>query len=282
MKLYKIDTGNFKLDGGAMFGVVPKTLWSKVYPADENNLCNLSMRCLLIDTGGRKILIDTGIGNKQSDKFFSYYYLNGNHSLEASLHAVQITPADITDVILTHLHFDHCGGAVIKNTSGNFTPAFPNAAYWVGKQQWEWALEPNQREKSSFLKENFECLQKEGKLRFINKERHFCNGINLKFYNGHSQGMMVPFIEFHNRTLVFMADLIPTGAHIPESWICGFDTQPLISMKERKQFLTEALKKQYILFFEHDIQTECCTVKETEKGIRMDRSFAFEEIENLT
>ena len=277
MKIHKIETGNFKLDGGAMFGVVPKTLWNKVYPADENNLCNLSMRCMLVETDDRKILIDTGIGDKQGEKFFSYYYLNGTHSLNSSLQAVNIRYDAITDVILTHLHFDHCGGAVKKNKDGNYNLTFPNATYWVSRKQWQWAMHPNQREKASYLQENFELLQESGKLCFIDDGGSFAQGIELRLYNGHSEGLIIPFIQYKGRTLVFMADLIPTVAHIPESWICGYDTQPLVSMKERKQFLTEAWQHQYILFFEHDIANECCILQDTEKGIRMGRSFSFEE-----
>ena len=279
MKIHKIETGNFKLDGGALFGVIPKTLWNKAYPADENNLCNLSMRCMMIETGDRKILIDAGIGDKQSEKFFSYYYLNGSHSLDSSLQAVNIRFDVITDVILTHLHFDHCGGALRKNEAGNYNYTFPNATYWVSRKQWQWAMNPNQREKASYLKENFELLEESGKLRFIDEEGPFTQDIELRFYNGHSEGLIIPFIQYKDRMLVFMADLIPTTAHIPESWICGYDTQPLVSMKERKQFLTEAFQHQYILFFEHDINIECCTLQDTEKGLRMGKSFSFAEFQ---
>ncbi len=278
MRIYKIETGNFKLDGGAMFGVVPKSMWNKVYPADENNLCNLAMRCMLIETEDRKILIDTGIGNKQSDKFFSYYYLNGDGSLEKSLQSLTIKPEEITDVILTHLHFDHCGGAVKTTEDGKPVLTFPNADYWISQQQWEWAMNPNQREKASFLPENYELLKAKGKLRFVSKEGLFTEKIYLRFYHGHSHGLIVPYIQYKGHTLVFMADLIPTAAHIPESWVCGFDIEPLLSMEESKKFLTEALNHQYILFFEHDIDIECCTLKDTEKGIRMDWNFTFAEI----
>jgi glyoxylase-like metal-dependent hydrolase (beta-lactamase superfamily II) len=281
MKLYKIECGNFKLDGGAMFGVIPKSLWNKVYPADENNMCNLSTRCLLVETNKRKILIDTGLGNKQSEKFFSYYYLNGSFSLESSLSYAGFIREDITDVILTHLHFDHCGGAVKKNSAGAIELTFPNATYWVSGTQWHWAMEPNQREKASFLLENFELIERSGKLRFVDHETFFSKNIQLRFYNGHSEGLMIPFIDCKNHTLVYVSDLLPTTAHIPAAWTCGYDTQPLISMQEREAFLQEALNNDYVLFFEHDIFNECCTLKATDKGIRMDKSLTLNEFLGL-
>lgn len=277
MKLYKIECGNFKLDGGAMFGVVPKSLWNKVYPADENNMCNLATRCLLVETKDRKVLIDTGLGNKQSDKFFSYYYLNGSYSLDGSLSLSGYSREDITDVILTHLHFDHCGGAVSKTSDGKFEPTFPNATYWVSGAQWHWAMDPNPREKASFLIENYEALEQSGKLRFVDQETFFSKNIQLRFFNGHTEGLMIPFIDCKNHTLVFTGDLLPTAANIPTSWVCGYDTKPLISMQEKEAFLQEALSNNYVLFFEHDIYHECCTLKSTEKGIRMDKSLTLEE-----
>ncbi|MBN1598167.1 MAG: MBL fold metallo-hydrolase [Bacteroidales bacterium] len=277
MKLYKIETGNFKLDGGAMFGVVPKSLWNKVYPADENNMCNLAMRCLLIETNHKLILIDTGIGNKQDDKFFQYYYLNGNDSLLESLQSLNFSPEDITDVILTHLHFDHCGGAVSKNGAG-YILTFPNATHWISGPQWRWAMEPNQREKASYLYENIQPIDQSGKLRFIDTEIAFTKDIQLRFFNGHTEGLIVPFIASKNYTLVYVSDLLPTKAHIPVSWICGYDTRPLISMQERMDFLQSAYKNNYVLFFEHDIFTECCTLQETEKGIRVDKTFTLNEL----
>jgi glyoxylase-like metal-dependent hydrolase (beta-lactamase superfamily II) len=277
MKLYSIETGNFKLDGGAMFGVVPKSLWNKVYPADEMNLCNFSLRCLLIETEDQLILIDTGLGNKQSEKFFSYYYLNGDATLENSLKSAGFDKHDITDVILTHLHFDHCGGAVEKTTDDTYRPAFINANYWISGPQWHWAMEPNQREKVSYFLENFEPLEKIGKIHFVNYEQPFNSDITLRFYNGHTEGLMVPFIRYNNQTLVYVADLIPTTAHISLSWICSFDIRPLISMEEHKSFLSEALSKNYTLFFEHDIFHECCNLTDTEKGIRMKASFTLND-----
>lgn len=282
MKLHKIECGNFKLDGGAMFGVVPKSMWNKVYPADENNMCNLSTRCLIVETSDKKVLIDTGLGTKQSEKFFSYYYRNGNYSLEKSLANSGIKADEITDVILTHLHFDHCGGAVSQSSNGERQLTFPNATYWVSGPQWAWAMNPNNREKASFLLENFETIEKSGRLRFVEQETFFSKNIQLRFFNGHTEGLMVPFIDCENHTLVYVADLIPTAAHIPSSWVCGFDTRPLISMQEREAFLQEAMNNKYVLFFEHDIYNECCTLKPTEKGIRLDKSFPLDKLEHLT
>lgn len=278
MKLHKIECGNFKLDGGAMFGVVPKSMWQKVCPADENNMCNLSTRCLIVETSDKKVLIDTGLGTKQSEKFFSYYFRNGNYSLEKSLANSGIKAEEITDVILTHLHFDHCGGAVTQSPEGDTRLTFPNATYWVSGLQWAWAMEPNIREKASFLLENLETLEKSGKLRFVEQETFFSKNIQLRFFNGHTEGLMVPFIDCEKHTLVYVSDLIPTSAHIPSSWVCGFDTRPLISMQEREAFLQEAMNNKYVLFFEHDIHTECCTLKATEKGIRLDKSFPLKEL----
>ena len=277
MELFKIETGKFKLDGGAIFGVVPKVLWSKVYPADKNNLCNFAMRCLLIHDKERLILIDCGIGKKQSEKFFSYYYLNGDDSLEKSLSQNNYTLSDITDVVLTHLHFDHCGGAVVKDDKGNLVPAFPEANYWVSGPQWKWAMEPNQRERASFLIENIEPLEAGGNLHFVNTETDLTRSVSLRFFNGHTEGLMVPVIKYGKYTLVYVSDLLPTAAHIPPSWVCGFDIRPLVSLEERRTFMSEAAEKGYILFFEHDIYHECCTIKKTEKGFAGDRFFTFRE-----
>ncbi len=278
MKLYTIEAGNFKLDGGSMFGVVPKTLWNKMYPADENNMCNLATRCLLIESDNRLLLIDTGLGNKQSSKFFSYYYLNGDHSLEKSLRKHGFATSDITDVILTHLHFDHCGGAVLRGDKEKDKLTFPNAAYWVSRKQWNWALNPNQREKASFFNENIMPIEKSGQLNLLNDATDFSDAIRLQTYNGHTEGLIVPFIHYRNRILVYVSDLFPTAAHIPTSWVCGFDTQPLVSMQEHASFLEEAADHNYTLFFEHDIYRECCTVKRTEKGIQVAKFFSLAEI----
>ena len=269
MELFKIETGNFMIDGGAMFGVVPKSLWEKQYPANEKNLCNFSMRSLLIVAEGRKILIDTGLGNKQDEKFFGYYYLNGSHSLIGSLKQTGNTPDDITDVVLTHLHFDHCGGAVEYNDDNELKPTFTNAKYWISRRQWEWAVNPNQREKASFLQENFIPIKSNGKLEIVDNDFELVPGVELRLYNGHTDGQIIPFIKYNNKTIVYVADLIPTSAHIPLSWICGFDIKPLVSMNEKKEFLEQALTNNYTLFFEHDINVECCGLKMTEKGIRV-------------
>ncbi len=278
MKIHRIETGNLKIDGGAMFGVVPKSLWNKSYPADENNLCNLSMNCLLIIAEDRKILIDAGIGNKQDDKFFGYYYLNDIHTLKDSLEKIGITSNDITDVILTHLHFDHCGGAVEYDEKNSLKPTFADAKYWISKQQWDLAMNPNQREKSSILKENFLPVNESGQLYLIEKNIELISGVYLRLYNGHTDGQIIPFIKYNNKTIVFVADLIPTSAHIPLSWICGFDTRPLISFDEKKAFLNEAYKNKYSLLFEHDINIECCNLQMTEKGIRIGESYSLQDL----
>jgi glyoxylase-like metal-dependent hydrolase (beta-lactamase superfamily II) len=279
MKIHKIETGNFKLDGGAMFGVVPKTLWQKAYPADENNLCNLSLRCLLVETGNRKILIDAGIGTKQDEKFLGHYYLNGSDTLEHSLQLAGSGREEITDVVLSHLHFDHCGGAVeINRKTNSYKPAFPNAFYWVSKDQWEWAMQPNAREKASYLKENLMPLMENQCIRFIESNTFLYPHFEIRLFYGHTAGMAIPVIHTGTgKSLVYTADLFPTAAHIPVSWVCGYDTQPLVSMQERADFLQEAFEKNYTFFFEHDLYTECCTLKQTEKGIRVGNTFSLKE-----
>ncbi len=277
MEIYKIETGNFMIDGGAMFGVVPKSLWEKQYPANEKNLCNFSMRALLIVGEDRKILIDTGVGNKQDETFFGYYYLNGSDSLKGSLKKTGNTADDITDVVLTHLHFDHCGGAVEYNEAGELTPAFKNARYWVSRQQWEWAVNPNHREKASFLKENFIPIKENGQLEIIDSDFELIPGLELRLFSGHTNGQIIPFIKYNDKTIVYVADLIPTSAHIPLSWICAFDTKPLIAMDEKEEFLEKALSNDYTLFFEHDINVECCSLKMTEKGIRVRETYKLKD-----
>jgi glyoxylase-like metal-dependent hydrolase (beta-lactamase superfamily II) len=280
MNLYSINTGNLKLDGGAMFGVVPKVIWGKSYQSDENNLCNWSMRCLLIEDEGRKILIDCGIGDKQSEKFFANYYLNGDDRLDKSLVEIGLNADDITDVILTHLHFDHCGGAVRWNEDRTeYIPTFRNATYITSKAQWEWATNPNNREKASFLKENIFPIMEKGKIKLVNSDCELFPGISVRIFNGHTDGQVIPFIRYNDKTIVYMADLLPSAAHIPLPYVMSYDTRPLITLKEKEAFMNEAAKNGYVLFFEHDLYRECCTVQETEKGVRIKESFALSEIQ---
>jgi glyoxylase-like metal-dependent hydrolase (beta-lactamase superfamily II) len=268
MKLYSIPTGNFKLDGGAMFGVVPKSIWNKVYPADENNQINLSMRCLLVVDGDRRILIDNGIGDKQSEKFFSHYNLNGDDSLERSLARYGFTTGDITDMFLTHLHFDHCGGSVkYNNDQTGFELAFPNATYWISQPQWDWAMHANRRESASFLRENIQPIADSGRLILFDQEGERFPGFDVRIFNGHTVGQAIPLIRYEGRTVVFAADLLPTMAHLPLPYVMSYDTQPLITLNEKENFLNEAVDKDWIIFFEHDIYNECCTVARTEKGV---------------
>jgi len=279
MKLYAINAGHFKLDGGAMFGVVPKSMWNKLNPADENNMCNWAMRCLLVEDEGRLILIDNGMGNKQSEKFFGYYYLNGDDTLDKSLAKYGFTRDDITDVFLTHLHFDHCGGSIEKQ-GDKLVPAFKNATYWSNDNHWKWATEPNDREKASFLKENILPIQESGKLKFVEPKEgiQFTENIKLRFVNGHTESMMLPEIKYKDKTIVYMADLLPSLAHIPIPYVMAYDTRPLETLLEKKAFLKEALEKDFILFFEHDREIECCTLQLTDKGIRSKETFRLESI----
>ncbi len=241
MKLHVIDTGLFKLDGGAMFGVVPKSLWSKYQKPDENNLCSWAMRCLLIEKGDKKILIDTGMGNKQDEKFFSHYFPHGEASLLSSLAEKGFQVEDITDVILTHLHFDHCGGAVSKDEAGNLFPTFPNATYWSDKVHWDWAIKPNSREKASFLKENFVPLQDAGQLEFVNEYTQIIPELSFALAHGHTEGMLIPHIQVGNETVVYMADLLPSPSHIPIAWVMGYDVRPLLTVQEKESFLKKAV-----------------------------------------
>ena len=283
MKLHVINTGFFKLDGGAMFGVVPKSLWQKTNPADANNMCSWALRCLLVEDGNRLMLIDAGIGDKQSEKFFSYYFLYGNATLSKSLSELGFHEDDITDVFLTHLHFDHCGGAIKWNDSKNgYQPVFKNATYWSNEQHWEWATKPNPREKASFLSENILPIQESGQLNFIERSGNRSEGIfeNIKvlFVDGHTDSMMIPHIQYKGKTLVFMADLLPSVGHIPLPYVMGYDTRPLITMTEKSQFLRDALENEYVLFLEHDSVNECCTLQQTEKGIQLNETFSLSDL----
>ena len=281
MKLYSVNAGHFKLDGGAMFGVVPKSMWAKWNVPDENNMCNWAMRCMLIEDEGRLILIDNGIGNKQSEKFFGYYFLNGDDTLEKSLAKYGFSKDDITDVFLTHLHFDHCGGSIEKDGE-NLLPAFKNATYWSNEKHWQWATEPNDREKASFLKENILPIKESGRLKFVEVQEgiEFSKNINLRFVNGHTQSMMLPQIKYNGKTIVYVADLFPSVAHIPIPYIMAYDTRPLETLVEKKTFLSQAHEENYVLFFEHDPEIECCNLQLTEKGIRSNDIFKLEDIAN--
>ena len=295
MKLYTINAGHFKLDGGAMFGVVPKSIWNKLNPADENNMCSWAMRCLLIEDGNRLILVDNGMGDKQDEKFFGYYYLHGDDTLDKSLAAHGFRRDDITDVFLTHLHFDHCGGSIVRQHD-KLAPAFKNAVYWSNTAHWDWAVNPNGREKASFLKENILPIEESGQLKLIKHPREadntnekiapphalpktgFTEDISVLFVNGHTESMMLPFIAFKDKRIVFMADLLPSVAHLPIPYVMAYDTRPLNTLMEKEIFLKEALKEDYVLFFEHDPVNECCTLKQTERGIRAAELFRLEDI----
>jgi glyoxylase-like metal-dependent hydrolase (beta-lactamase superfamily II) len=294
MKIYPIEAGNFKLDGGAMFGVVPKTIWNKTNPADENNMIDIAARCMLIEDGNRLILIDTGMGNKQSEKFFGYYSLWGNHSLDKSLAKYGFHRDDITDVFMTHLHFDHCGGSVNWNaTKTGYEVAFKNAKFWTNDNHWEWAIKPNAREKASFLSENILPILESGQLNFIKRpESDFGHedegrtgvaisdelGFGIFYVNGHTEKMMLPHIEYRDKTIVFCADLIPTAGHLPIPYVMGYDTRPLLTLPEKTKFLNTAVEKNYYLWLEHDAHNQIITVENTEKGIRIKEVFSCEDI----
>lgn len=278
MQLIPIHTGLFKLDGGAMFGVVPKTLWQRINPPDNKNLCTWALRCLFVETGEHRILIDCGLGNKQSEKFFGFYEPHGGQSLDKSLNNIGITKDDITDVFLTHLHFDHCGGAIKMNTDGHLEPAFKNARYWSHEKHWQWAVNPNPRERASFLKENIMPLKESGQLHFVTPGENPFPGIEVLETYGHTEAQMIPRISYKGHTIVFMADLLPSAGHLPLPYVMAYDVRPLITLKEKEAFLEEALANNYILYFEHDRENECCTVKMTEKGIRPDQFFKLSEL----
>lgn len=286
MKLYSINTGFFKLDGGAMFGVVPKSIWNNINPADANNMCSWALRCMLIEEDNRLILVDNGMGDKQTEKFFSYYYLHGDDTLEKSLAQYGFNKDDITDVFLTHLHFDHCGGSIVREGE-KLVPAFKNATYWSNKEHWDWAIYPNDREKASFLKENILPIEDSGQLKLIEVsgsfegklgKTSFAQNIYVRFAGGHTEAMMLPQIKYKGKTIVYMADLLPSAGHIPIPYVMAYDMFPLKTLQEKKSFLKEAVDNEYILFFEHDRENECCTLEQTEKGIRPKEFFKLADI----
>ena len=286
MKLYSINTGYFKLDGGAMFGVVPKSIWNKINPSDENNMSPWALRSLLIEDGDRLLLIDNGMGDKQDAKFFGYYFMHGDDTLDKSLAKYGFHRDDITDVFLSHLHFDHCGGSIVKE-GDKLVPAFKNATYWSNKEHWNWAVYPNEREKASFLKENILPIEESGQLKFIEVsevnegklgETIFNENISVRFVNGHTEAMMLPQIKYKGRTIVYMADLVPSQGHIPLPYVMAYDMFPLTTLNEKKSFLQEALAGDYILFFEHDPVYECCNLQQTGRGIRPKDFFRMDEV----
>jgi len=283
MKIYPIESGHFKLDGGAMFGVVPKSIWNRTNPADQNNMIDIAARCLLVETSDRRILIDTGMGNKQSEKFFSYYYQWGNATLEGSLAAFGIDPDSITDVFLTHLHFDHCGGAVSWNKDRTaYEPTFKNARYWTNQKHWDWAIRPNDREKASFLSENLLPLEESGQLHFLDIDDQLVQetpfGFQMVLVDGHTEKQMLPLIEYKGERLLYTADLIPTVGHLPIPYVMGYDVRPLFPLKEKKEVLDLAVKNNWLLFFEHDAHHELCSLKNTERGIRSDKIITFNSL----
>jgi glyoxylase-like metal-dependent hydrolase (beta-lactamase superfamily II) len=286
MKLYTVNTGYFKLDGGAMFGVVPKSIWNKLNPADENNMCSWALRSLLIEEGDRLILVDTGMGDKQDAKFFGHYYLHGDDTLDKSLAKYGFSKNDITDVFHTHLHFDHCGGTIAREND-KLIPAFSNATFWSNNEHWDWAVYPNEREKASFLKENILPIEESGRLQMVAVnggvngklgKSDFTDTISIRFVSGHTKSMMLPQIQYKGKTIVYMADLLPSAGHIPLPYVMGYDMFPLTTLQEKKSFLQEALEGNYILFFEHDPVNECCTLQQTEKGIRVKEVFKLSDI----
>ena len=289
MKLYSINAGYFKLDGGAMYGVVPKSMWNKLNPSDENNLCNWALRCLLVEDGNRLILIDNGVGNKQDAKFFGHYHLSGTTAIDEALAVHGFHSSDITDVLLTHLHFDHCGGS-INRIGDKLLPAFNNAIYWSNQDHWNWATQPNDREKASFLKENILPIQESGQLQFIQTPINdlnttgklgttaFTNNIAIRFVNGHTNQMMLPQLNYNGRTMVYTADLLPSVSHIPLPYVMAYDMFPYTTLQEKKSFLQEAAAGSYVLYFEHDAFNECCDLQLTEKGIRAGNCFTLNDI----
>jgi len=283
LNLYPIIAGNFMLDGGAMFGVVPKSIWQKTNPADNNNMVKISARCLLIEDGNRLVLIDAGMGNKQSEKFFSYYYRWGEDTLESSLKKNGFSPNDITDIFLTHLHFDHCGGAVVKTRDGSFETSFKNAKYWSNENHWNWAIDPNKRERASFLKENIHPIIESGQLNYLDKDKNSYLtkselGFEVLFVDGHTEKQMIPIINYKGQKIAFTADLVPTHGHIPLPYIPGYDVRPLVSLKEKDLFLNYCCENNVFLFFEHDVNVELCSLKKSDLGIRLNKKLHLSEI----
>ena len=286
MKLYPIEAGNFKLDGGAMFGVVPKSIWNRTNPADSNNMIDMATTCLLIEEGDRLILIDNGMGDKQSEKFFGYYYQWGDENLEKSLKKHGFHPDDITDVFMTHLHFDHCGGSIRWNKDRTgYEPTFKNAVYWTNKEHWDWATHPNAREKASFLKENILPMEESGQLKFLERtgeiyQKNSELDFGILFVDGHTDKQMIPHINYQGKTLVFTADLLPTAGHLPLPYVMGYDTRPLLTLPEKDAFLKKAAAEDFYLFLEHDAHNEVISVKNTEKGVRLNEVHKFNELFN--
>lgn len=278
MKLISIPTGNLKLDGGAVFGIIPKVLWEKMYIADEHNLVNCSMRCLLVEDADRRILFDSGIGDKQDQNFLKHYQLSGEDTLIGSLARHGYKPDDITDHVITHLHFDHCGGSIRYNYSRtDLLTVFPNANYWISHLQWNLAKIPNRLEGASFLKENIEPIEKSGQLKLFDTDFNLTPNIRIRLFNGHTLGLAIGIIHYNNRTLVNISDLIPMAGNIPLSWISGYDTNPLNALTEKEQFLEESLKNNYVYFFFHDLERECCNLQQTPKGIRLNQVFTLND-----
>jgi len=281
MKIYPINAGYFKLDGGAMFGVVPKSIWSRTNEPDSKNMCSWAMRCMLVEDGDRLMLIDTGIGDKQSEKFFSYYFLHGDATLQKSLAAHGFGFDDITDVFLTHLHFDHCGGAITQVGENRFEPVFKNAKYWSNKDHWQWATVPNMREKASFLKENINPIEASGQLQFVERKGQITtnvfDGMDVFFANGHTEAQMLPMLHYKGKKLVFMADMLPSTGHIPLAYVMGYDTRPLLTLEEKSTFLNMAADEEMVLFLEHDAINQCCTVQHTERGVRLKDAGSFKD-----
>jgi glyoxylase-like metal-dependent hydrolase (beta-lactamase superfamily II) len=278
MKLTAINSGHFKLDGGAMFGVVPKSIWNRLNPADDSNMCSWALRCLLIEEGNKLILVDNGMGNKQDAKFFSFYYLHGNDTLENSLKNAGYSPDDITDMVLTHLHFDHCGGSIKHDANGKLVPAFKNATYHCNKDHWDWATHPNAREKASFLKENILPIQESGRLSFIDESTSLIPNLSFIEVNGHTEAMMLPLVKCGNETVLYAADLIPSSHHVPLPYVMGYDVRPLETLKEKERILGMAAEHKWKLFFEHDPVVECVSVERTEKGVRKKEEMKLAEL----